>query len=324
MGRWEHSLGLNARLSYSEQLHGAISVNGMKKKGFTKQSVKHSISSVKQTTVEDFLITEIGDMRKAKLINQYIRANLFVLFLVTDGEMHFKLNLISHQVKANQICFFDPLRTAEITHVSNDCKFTCMVFTPDFLNKSGFLVHHKDVLEAWSPQFRPILELTEDEAGTLRWLLMRLKELDAIENAHFFKQEVIYHAFLHLMYEQANMFRSRKEVAASKISRKEYLVVRFHQTLYVHFKVHRTVQFYADNLFITRKYLSKIVKDVRGKTPGTLIAEAVLNEARMLLSSSPMTVNEVALMLNFSGQSAFYKFFKKHLGMSPSEYRIIK
>lgn len=296
----------------------------MRKKEYSKQSSKHSISSVQQTTIDDFLIAEIEDIRQVTFINQPIRSNLFVFSLVTEGEMHFNLNLISHQVKANQVCLFAPSKTVEITHISNDCKFTFMVFTPDFLTKSGFLVHHKDVLEAWSPRFMPILELTKHEADTLRWLLMRMKELNAPENAHVFKQEVIYHTFMHLMYETANMSRSRKEVAASKINRKEYLAVRFLQLLSVHFKIHRSVQFYANALFITRKYLSKTIKEITGKTPGMLIEEAVLNEARLLLSNPSLAVNDIALTLNFSNQSVFGKFFKKHLGVSPSQYRIIK
>lgn len=279
---------------------------------------------LQQLDIGGFLITEMDEMRKVVYMNQPMRSEFFVLLLVSKGELHFNLNLIPYHIKANQICFFDPSKTVEITHISNDCKFISMVFTPDFLTKSGFLVHHKDILAIWSPQFIPVFELTGEEVGTLHWLLMRLKKLNAPENAHVFKQEVIYHTFLQLMYETANMSRSRKEVVVSKLNRKEHLVVRFLQILPVHFKIHRSVQFYADALFITRKYLSKTIKEITGKTPGMLIEEAVLNEARILLSNPSLTVNDVALALNFSDQSVFGKFFKKHLGVSPSEYRIIK
>ena len=87
------------------------------------------------------------------------------------------------------------------------------------------------------------------------------------------------------------------------------------------FKKERSVQFYADKLFVTTGHLTKVLKDVGGKTAGELIDDAVIMEARILLANPSLTITQVADELQFTDQSIFGKFFKKKIGSSPSKYR---
>ena len=83
----------------------------------------------------------------------------------------------------------------------------------------------------------------------------------------------------------------------------------------------RSVKFYADQLCLTPKHLSGVVKEVSGKTVGEWIDELVILEAKALLNSSSMNIQEIADRLNFANQSFFGKYFKHYTGMSPKEYR---
>ena len=89
------------------------------------------------------------------------------------------------------------------------------------------------------------------------------------------------------------------------------------------YKQERSVSFYADKLCVTAKYLSLVVKNVSGKSAGDWIDEYVILEAKALLKSSNMTIQEIADVLNFANQSFFGKYFKHHTGVSPKEYRKI-
>jgi AraC-like DNA-binding protein len=89
-----------------------------------------------------------------------------------------------------------------------------------------------------------------------------------------------------------------------------------------HVKEQRSVNFYADMLYVTPKHLSMCVKEITGKTCGEIIDEMVVAEAKALLHNSELTIGRVADELNFSDQYFFSKYFKKRTGMSPMNYRM--
>ena len=92
---------------------------------------------------------------------------------------------------------------------------------------------------------------------------------------------------------------------------------RFFRLLTIHYKKHRSVQFYADKLNLTPKYLSTAIKKVTGRPILEWIHEAVLIDAKMLLRTTHLTVQQISDQLNFSSPSAFVQFFKKHTGKTP-------
>ena len=72
---------------------------------------------------------------------------------------------------------------------------------------------------------------------------------------------------------------------------------------------------------MTPKYLSLLVKNVSNRTAGEWIDNYVVLEAKALLSSSTLSNQEISDRLNFTNQSFFGKYFKQHVGISPTEYR---
>ncbi|WP_298650554.1 helix-turn-helix domain-containing protein [uncultured Proteiniphilum sp.] len=88
-----------------------------------------------------------------------------------------------------------------------------------------------------------------------------------------------------------------------------------------HFKQHRGLDFYASKLCLTPKYMSTIIKQTSGKTAGDWIDDYILLEAKALLKSTNMTIQQISDELNFPSQSFFGKYFKRLTGVSPKEYR---
>jgi AraC-like DNA-binding protein len=83
----------------------------------------------------------------------------------------------------------------------------------------------------------------------------------------------------------------------------------------------RNMAFYAERLCLTPKYLSKLVKNVSGRSAPDWIDSFVILEAKNMLRYSDASIKEIVYNLNFPNQSVFYKFFKANTGMTPSEYR---
>ena len=104
-------------------------------------------------------------------------------------------------------------------------------------------------------------------------------------------------------------------------SRKRTVFEQFMKLVSENYSEHRRMDFYADKLCLTPKYLSKMVKEISGKSAPEWIDSYVMLEAKQLLKYSDMPVKEIVYRLNFTNQTVFYKYFKAHSGMTPTEYR---
>lgn len=102
---------------------------------------------------------------------------------------------------------------------------------------------------------------------------------------------------------------------------KEELVYKFFNLIAEHHLSVREVSFYADKLFISPKYLTMVVRDVTGKSAKDWIVEYTILEIKSLLRDTSMDIKDVVRKTCFPSQSLMSRFFRKHTGMSPSQYR---
>lgn len=166
----------------------------------------------------------------------------------------------------------------------------------------------------------PISVLTEEEATSIRefhkFIWKKIEEL----RGEFVPQELgcLVRA---LFYEVVSIYRRKFLHRTTRRSRNEETFYKFFSLLESEFNEHRTVCYYAERLCITPKHLTSVVRMVSGKSAGAWIDEYVILSAKHLLRSTSLTIQEVSRELNFPNQSFFGKFFKKHVGMTPSQYR---
>lgn len=111
------------------------------------------------------------------------------------------------------------------------------------------------------------------------------------------------------------------EIDNTPLSRKDEVLQKFVSTLYRKYRTEHEVRFYADQLFLTSRYFSTIVKERSGKSPSQWIATALLVDAQNLLKTTNMTIKEISDTLNFPNQSYFGKWFKHLTQIGPLEYR---
>lgn len=249
------------------------------------------------------------------------RSDHFLFFIVQEGRLSIKLNLLEYCVEKHNILFFTPNTVRQFLQVSPDSKIATIVFTSDYL--SGTNIHRKNI-EAFnflSSQADPLLSVNDRELHTLITLLKLLEtKLEEAESTTY-REEIMINIFTSFIYEIAGLYQKQESSAEIKGSRKEELTFRFLKVLPQYFKDERSVQAYARMLNITPKYLSQTIKDVTGKTAGEFIDEMVMIEAKILLTDPALTIAQVAEHLNFNDQFIFSKFFKNQSGLSPSKYR---
>lgn len=112
----------------------------------------------------------------------------------------------------------------------------------------------------------------------------------------------------------------RREVAR-KPMRTEIIFERFMTLLSTHHMHERNVSFYAHELNLSPNYLSSNIRSYSGRSAAEWINEYTVTEAKAMLRFSDMSVLQVSERLSFPSQSAFGKYFKQYVGMSPREFR---
>ncbi len=120
----------------------------------------------------------------------------------------------------------------------------------------------------------------------------------------------------------ALLHRERKRQGNElRISSPEAHSERFLSLLDQHFHQWQKADLYAEALGINEKQLQQVCKKDFGKSVRALIQERVLLEAKRLLYHSDKNSNEIAYLLNFNDPAYFGRFFKKHSGFSPQQFR---
>ena len=107
----------------------------------------------------------------------------------------------------------------------------------------------------------------------------------------------------------------------SSENRSKRLFENFLNLVSRHHASERGMAFYAERLGLTPKYLSKLIKQVSGRSAPDWIDDFVIVEAKNLLKYSNDSIKEIVYKLHFSNASVFYKYFKAHTGMTPTEFR---
>lgn len=126
---------------------------------------------------------------------------------------------------------------------------------------------------------------------------------------------------LSLTYRLCSVFQKRFLSGNSVGARRTEIFLRLIQLIDRYFMSERGVEFYADKLFLSPKYLSGLSKAVCGYTVQELVFKAIIRKSMAMLDSTNKTVQEISDEFNFPNPSSFGTFFKKQVGMSPQKYR---
>ncbi|MRX66326.1 helix-turn-helix domain-containing protein [Maribacter luteus] len=253
-------------------------------------------------------------------INYPFRTADFHLIHVAKGVFKLSINLIIYTLKKNESIGIDPKSVIQILEISNDLKVFNINFTTQFIFDNFFNKASVDAFGYFTHNNVPKLQFTKQEGKILRMLVKMLKFYNQQESSAF-KEDLIRSTFGVIVYNYAEKFKKEYPDLKAELTRQEELVLRFWNVLQENVKTDRKVQFYADVLNVTTGHLSKILKEVTGKTASQLIDAAVILEARLLLVDPKFSIAQIAEELQFPDQSFFGKYFKKHVGLSPSAYR---
>ena len=127
-------------------------------------------------------------------------------------------------------------------------------------------------------------------------------------------------AYVHILI--VTLFRIHaREQNENILDNSNAMVREFRQLIAENYLTIRSVQEYANLIGISTTHLRDTVKDVTGYSPGQLIRQEIIFEAKRRLANTEATTAEIGYGLNFEDTSYFSRFFKRETGKSPSNYR---
>ena len=253
-----------------------------------------------------------------------LRMDGLFIGLREKGVSDFSINLKHFKVGPNDLVIGSPGDLMQST--VNEGTY----LSQTLMISSNFLKEMYISLNSFMPFFasrkeHPVFHLTDGEVQELKEYFLLI--LDAVKRKDdYFCIDITKRLIAAYMYKLGSIiYRHRPELQAEAnkpIKREETLFKQFINLVSEHHRKERRVDFYAEQLFLSPKHFSTVIKKVSGKTAGQWIDEYVILEAKTLLKYSAMSIQEVAYYMNFPNPSFFGKYFKHHTGMSPSEYKV--
>ena len=257
----------------------------------------------------------ISDLSK---FNYPYKAEAFTLCIVLKGWVKGKINSIEYNAIAPCVISIYPNQILQHDSNSEDFYIICIAFTKNFASNIASYSKNEILLLRFPRQDNISHHLSQETLTALLDYCAYIKKIIA-DTDNPFRIKSIQHLTVALFY--STVWKQISSYKKNEKTRADYITYEFLDLVEKNFKKYRQLNFYADKLCITAKYLSTTVKNNSGISASEWIKRYVILEAQRLLKNSSMTIQQISNELNFPSQTFFSKYFKHQIGLSPKEYR---
>ena len=270
--------------------------------------------------IADFFVT--NEKQLLSLSEFPYRSDGYIVGVCTRGTAQVEVNLQVYEANPGVMLLATPFHVLRIYERSDDflCRF--IVFSKAFLIENNINSHFLESFSYFKSASIPVIYMDSPDAKVILDIFLLIQQKLEREE-HPYRVEISRSIFITLLYEIQSIYEKQNQILKSKQNRKQKLNILFQELVFHHFKKHRNVQYYANELYLSPKHLTETIKEVTGKTAGDWIDDAVILEAKVLLRDHEISIARVADFFHFPDQSTFGKFFKKQTGVSPSDYRTL-
>ena len=247
-----------------------------------------------------------------------VQAGMSMVLFCLQGELHVRISLKEYTLRPDMYCVIITGMIFEVLSISNDFRGFMIATRTNFMPVTEKTTQVMSFYKCLQSRHCFVLEEKEVMAfvGVYHSIKATLQELD-----HPYRIPML-QSYVQILYYRMLPIVLKEEESRSKYShtRQEEIFQRFIGEVEKHYRKERSVKFYADLLCISPKYLSTVIYKISQQLAGEWIDAYVILEAKTLLKSGRLTIQQISEQLNFSNQSFFGKFFKRCAGMSPKEY----
>lgn len=241
------------------------------------------------------------------------------LVVCRRGNFIFSLNQKSYSAKAGDTLFIPGDSHFQVLLESEDLEFFILIYQVepirDIMGNSVVSMHLYSLL-ATEPCY---VWNTGEEEEVLKYMSLLDSTLRMEENTfNRYEQKLL---LLGLTYRLCSVYNRKLVTEKTSVGHKHDIFIRLIQLIEQHYMEQRGVEFYADKLCLSPKYLSVLSKSICGYTVQELVFKSIIRKSISLLKNTQTNIQEISDYFNFPNASYFGTFFRKQTGMSPQQYR---
>jgi len=274
-------------------------------------SLTHHKSLFSHADQKEYFYIQTGEH---PYINEPYRAESYAIEFLRKGSIIMHTGLETKVVHAPAIITLGPSVIRSFSKNEDEILIDIIFFKPQFFLENQANVFFLTQYDFFEKSESNNSQLTKPDESKFERIFSLIKEVSEDQSKY---QASILRSYLYILIYEIDALQKEKIVAEVQ----NPLFEKFKELLFKEFLNFRTVQHYADELNVSRKYLSEVIKKNSGKTASEWISEMVILEAKVLLQNKKMSINQISDLLHFSDQSVFGRFFKNSEGISPLEYR---
>ena len=262
---------------------------------------------------DELIIADHFDVKRA--FPPYFRTAMPVCIILKKGYLRGRCNLMDIDAVAPCMSILLPNQILEFTESSDDLEGMVVMMSARFTERLNIKVDF-DLMQAFQSQ--RVIPLNEEAMATMLQFCEMVKRLSQFPDHPFLMETAV--NLTRAFFFGAGYFIHQREAEATQ-NRSQQLVDQYLKLVQTHCRQERQLDFYAQQMCLSTKYLAATVKAVTGKTAGDWIEDYVMLEAKTMLSNTDMTVSQVSDHLHFPDTSTFGKYFRRHTGLSPKEFK---
>ncbi|MGN0033321.1 MAG: helix-turn-helix domain-containing protein [Candidatus Limimorpha sp.] len=245
------------------------------------------------------------------------RLEQMMAVICEEGNASGAVNLKPYQLKKNSFLIVLSSHIAEAYEVSDDFKGTYIFMSEQFLSRLDIGDSYK-LYE--SIENNPLFHFDEQTATALRLYIDMSISISRQKDKNPNTYEAI-RLLTKLFFLMMGWFIHPITENNDTDARHLIIMNDFLKIVKQYYREYRDVEFYAQKLNMTAKYMSTQIKKASGKSALQWIEDYVILDAKAQLASTMNSIQQITYGLNFPTQSYFGRYFKRAVGMSPSEYR---
>lgn len=243
----------------------------------------------------------------------------FVFTLVDKGWMRILYNGRELTFSPNDLYIYSPGLPLIVVDTSEDFHGFCLIADEHAAVDTPIVHNLVRIANLPIVQLHEPKQTLPDDAA--RHLVEKMREMiEYIHSDHIYKDEVLKMLYAIFLLDLQNV-QGRTIVDRQIPQRAEEIFLGFIRLLPDHFIQHHDISFYASQLCISPVYLSRVVRQVSGRTVMDYINHMLLMEASFLLRTSKLSIAQISDTLHFADTPSFSKFFSRLKGLSPREFR---
>lgn len=263
-----------------------------------------------------------NDSITGDILNQYsrfpckIKAGIFILCM--EGMVRATVNLMEVDIRKNDFVVLLPNSFIQIHEVSADTRVCVAGFSSGFMDSGNYV---QTLLESMPTILNyPVVSLDDRVADLFRNVYLLLINAYTLPNTLDNKE--ILRSILSIFLQGAkDLYKRRGNTIDEPLKREHELYRQFIQLLMINYTQEHEVSYYAKRCGVTPAHFSNAIRRASGRSPLAVITETLVMNAKAQLKSTRLPVKEIAFSLGFGNLSFFNKYFRKHVGMTPQEYR---